>query len=288
MELLKKSIAISGAILLAVGGAVWISSTPTKDGTEDARERSGSAADGKKSAARRASGKRIREKDHARLGAAERKRPDFSKTREQEEVAASAEFVKVLDDLQSALDGDDWKRTAQIVQGMQDSNQWPDGMPSSLHHAAIDALKWFGSRTAPELVGYLGSADSEVNQSALDAMLEVLGDFSMSDRERGSLLLNYVKVVHDSDTLEMMMTELNDMRPTVRAETALAIYKSGNEAAVKVLDDGVDFFFSDAEGYEVTGSEGVERYLQDAERAYADDPELAADDEEIYGGDKET
>ena len=63
------------------------------------------------------------------------------------------EFRKIFEELQAALDADDWKRTVKIVQRMQNSAEWPDGIPSALHHAAIEMLKWFGSHAAPALVG---------------------------------------------------------------------------------------------------------------------------------------
>ena len=83
------------------------------------------------------------------------------------------------------------------------------------------------------------------------------------------------------------MAEMHDMRPTVRAETALGIYEGGNKTAVEVLEASLDYYFSESEGYEVKSRDDVVRFLDDAERAYAEDPERAADDEELYGGDKD-
>lgn len=239
--------------------------------------------------ARKSGVRRVHEKHRRNRGgvSAEKKRPDLSAELSSDELSSlSAEFRKILEDLQVALDADDWRKTTKIVQRMQESSEWPDGVPSVLHHAAIEALKWFGSHTAPELVGYLGSSDTEVVESATEAMIDLLGDFSLSDSERSALMLGYMKVIRDSDTIETMLFELNNMRPTVRAETALAIFKSENNVACKVLQEELDFYFGDAEGYEVSGPEGIQRYLDDAERAYTEDPELAASDEEFYGGEK--
>ena len=285
MELCKRLFILLAIGTLAAGFIVWLSYA--LGASSSASEESSHVV--KKTEARRIGARRIREGSRRREGVATgRKRPDFSKVREADEISDSSELRRILDDLQAALDGNDWRAAVRIVQKMQDSAEWPDGIPSSLHNVAIDTLKWFGARAAPELVGYLGSADAEVVESATDAMLEALSDFSLSDRERSALLLGYTKVITDADTLDMMMAEMHDMRPTVRAETALGIYESGNKTAVKVLEDGLPLYFSEADGYEVADREGVERYLEDANRAYAEDPEQAADDEELYGGDKDS
>lgn len=284
MELCKRLFILLAIGTLAAGFVVWLSYALGASSPEG--EESPQVA--KKAETRRIGARRIREGSRRREGvAAGRKRPDFSKVREEDEISDSSELRKILDDLQAALDGNDWLGAVKIVQKMQDAAEWPDGIPSSLHHVAIDTLKWFGSRAAPELVGYLGSADAEVVESATDAMLEALSDFSLSDRERSALLLGYTKVITDADTLDMMMAEMHDMRPTVRAETALGIYEGGNKTAVEVLEASLDYYFSESEGYEVKSRDDVVRFLDDAERAYAEDPERAADDEELYGGDKD-
>ena len=284
---MKVLVWLSAAALLLGGlGLVFVLVAAA---TDDTAASHGFPAKGSAGAADYASKKavRIREKGLPRAQSPEEKhRPDLSKAESDDEVNMTAEYRQILAELQSALDADDWQRTVKLVQKMQDSQLWPDGIPLSLHKAAIDSLKWFGSRAAPELVGYLASSDAEVVESAMDAMMETLGDFSLSDHERSALMLGYMKVIKDVDTLDMMMFEIDNMRPTVKAETALGIYNSGNEAAIGVLKENLDFFFCDAEGYEVKGPDGIRRYLADAQRAYREDPDLAATDEDFYGGEK--
>lgn len=163
-------------------------------------------------------------------------------------------------------------------------DEWPDGIPAALHKAAIAALRWFGSKAAPELVGFLGSADSEVYGDALDAMMDALSDFDIGDSERSSLLLGYLKVVKDADAISMMLFELNNMRPTVRAETALSIFESGNEVAINALMEELGFYFGDIDLVEVTDKASLEKYLESARQMYKDDPDLAESDNGLYGG----
>lgn len=282
----EKKFLVLAAVGLAVAGAVMWLSRASSEGELPAGAPHAAGKPAVKAEARRAGSRRVREGARGREES-DKKRPDFSDASSDDEVSLSPEFKKVLADLQAALDADDWRATVRIVQSMQDSSEWPDGIPKALHMAAIDMLKWFGSRTAPELVGYLESQDSEIVESAKEAMLEALGDFSLSDGERSALMLGYIKVVQDVDTLDTMMFELNNMRPTVRADTALGIYESGNKAAIGVLEESLDFFFSEAEDYEVKGPEEIKRYRDDAERAYAEDPDQAESDEDFYGGDKD-
>ena len=216
----------------------------------------------------------------------DRIRPDFSEAAADSEVALSKAYRALLEELQLASDNNDWRKVAKIVQKMQDSDEWPDGIPVVLHKAAISALKWAGSKCVPEIVGYLGSSDPEVVGDAREAMLDMLTDSSLSDRQRGDLLDKYSRVESDADTLESMLMELDNLRPTVRAETALKILESGNKTATDLLMENLDFYFQ-SDDYEVKTKEDIERFLKDAEQAYKDDPEKAADDEDFYGGDKD-
>ena len=215
-----------------------------------------------------------------------RRPPKFTDPNLVEEAKLSAQYKKLLADLQAAFDAEDHKKISSIVRHMQKSDEWPDGIPSVIHKVAIDSLKWFGAQCAPELVAYLGSADKDVVEEATGALLETLSDPEISDYERSSLLLNFVKVITDLDTLDTMMMELDNMRPTVRAETAQAILSGQNENAIKVLKENLDFFFQLENGDEVTDASGIKKYLDQVAKEYAEDPEKKIDEEELYGGSK--
>ena len=234
---------------------------------------------------RRAKGHRIREQ-HATPRPGLREKPKLTDAMEDEEVAMTPAYKALLDEVHAAIDAEDRKRLIKVVQQMQDSDEWPDGIPASLCMAAVEALRWFGASVAPELVGYLGSSDPDVVESATEAMMDALSDFSISDHERSTLLLGFVKVVDDADTLDSMIMELDNMRPTVRAKTGMAIFEGGNKAASDALLENIEFLYCDMDDLEVTRPEDLKAYLKKAEQAYAEDPDLAESDEEFYGGDK--
>ena len=277
------------ALLLALGVAWWLFSPgngdlPQKEGG-GTRVVTRKVTAGAKSV-HRAKGRRIRE-THDGTRPEFREKPKLTDAMEDDEVKMTPAYKALLDEVRAAIDTEDRKRLIKVVQQMQNADEWPDGLPTSLNMAAVEALRWFGASVAPELVGYLGSSNSDVVESATGAMMDVLSDVSLSDTERSSLLLGFVKVVGDADTLDSMMMELDNMRPTVRAKTGMAIFQSGNKAASDVLLENIEFLYCDMDDLEVSRPEDLKAYLKKAEQAYADDPELAESDEDFYGGHKD-
>ena len=216
---------------------------------------------------------------------AQRHKPDFLKEVEEEAKFTDA-IKKIFAELQSALDVEDKKKVYSLVRKLQQLDEWPDEIPRSVKLKALDALAWFGSDGFAEAVGFLADSDSEVVQTAIEKFEEMLSDIDMGDVQTSEILKQLTKVVHDRDALDSFFTEMNNMRDTVKAQTALSIYDSGNVDAISVLGENIEFIFSDAD-YEVKTREDVERFLKDAEQAYKDNPEKAQEDEDFYGPSKE-
>lgn len=293
MHRFRNILLVAAAGLCALGGVLWfafalgasapVEPSPEGIGGKTVAERRGAEK------SRRQKSVRVRERSRVReASAAERARPDLADALSDDEVKMSPKFRALLAEIQAALDADDWKKTVALVQKLQDMDEWPDGIPAALHKAAIAALRWFGSKTAPELVGFLGSEDSEVYGDALDAMMDALSDISISDSERSRLLLGYLRVIRDEDMVSVMLFELNNMRPTVRAETGIDIFKSGNEVAARMLREEIDTYFGDNPEVEVQSENDLGKYLEKAREAYEADPDLADSDESFYGGDDAT
>ena len=95
-------------------------------------------------------------------------------------------------------------------------------------------------------------------------------------------------MIRDEDMVSTMLFELNNMRPTVRAETGISIFKSGNEVAVRTLREEIDTYFGDNPEVEVQSEDDLGKYLEKAREAYKADPDLADSDESFYGGDDAT
>ena len=203
-----------------------------------------------------------------------------------EDAQLTEEMRRIYQDLQQALDDEDKKKVFALVHKLQSMDEWPDGIPQSVKLRALDALAWFGASGMAEAIGFLADGDSEIVNTAIEKFEEMLCDFDLGDRGISEILSQIVKVVHDTDALDSFYMEMNNMRDTVKAQTALNIYDSKNQEAISVLEENLEFIFGDAE-YEVKTREDVEKFLKDAEQAYKDDPEKAQDDEDFYGPSKD-
>ena len=209
-------------------------------------------------------------------------KPDFSSEIDDESIL-TGKMKQIFKELQDALDENDKKRVFALVHKLQAMDEWPDDIPRSVKLKALDALAWFGTAGFAEAVGFLADSDAEVVQSAVEKFEEMLMDSSeLGDIETSKIIQQITKVVHDRDALDTFVIELDNMRDTVKAETALSILDSGNQDAVSALKDNLEFIFSDIDKEEITRQD-IEKFRKDAEQAYRDDPEKLKEDEEFYG-----
>lgn len=186
-------------------------------------------------------------------------------------------YKEVLAELQAALDAEDRNRMLKIVRRMQKSDEWPDGIPSELHKAAIEALAHLGGDSLCELSGYLASSDPEVVEYAMDEIEDMVDDPSKSDFERGELVKQFARYVTDSDTLDSLFSQLIDMRNSCAADVMVDVLKNGTDAAKQVLLDEVIEDITDDENCKTV--EALEKWKKDN----PDD----VDDNETYSGDKD-
>lgn len=275
---------IAAAVVL-IGAAVWfVSGGGESDGVVRGRElRARKIADAKaaKKAAKRVGLRKAKdEKVAAKVAPV---KPSFREDID-DESKLTGKMREIFTELQAALDAEDKKTVFALVRKLQAMDEWPDDIPRAVKLKALDSLAWFGSEGMAEAVGFLADADPEVTSTAIEKFDEMLSDCEGGDRAVSSILKQLSKVVHDADALDSFYMELNNMRPTVKAETVLAVLDSGNKDAISVMNENLEFIFSDAEvDYEIMTRKDVEQYLKDAEQAYKDDPEKARDDEEFYG-----
>lgn len=211
----------------------------------------------------------------SRTNATVRVKPTFVLD-EDDEAKLNVEQRKTIAAIRAALDNSDRKEVLRLVQKLQKSEEWPDGIPKSIKMAAIEALGWFGSSCLPELAGFLADADEEVVAAAIERYEEMLSDIDLSDRERSSILIQASKVIQDSEAMDMMLSELNNMRPSVAIETIKRLMAEGGAATQSVLPENVEFY---------TGEEGMNTpaKLDEWLKANPDDE----DAEEFYGGSKD-
>ena len=192
-----------------------------------------------------------------------------------DEANLNAEQRKMIEAIRAALSDDDRKTVLKLVNRLQKSPEWPDGIPKSIKLAAIEALGWFGSSCLPELAGFLADADDEVVQAAIDRYQEMLGDFDLSDRERADILVEASKIINDADSMDSLLFEVINMRHSEAVKTFKRLMAEGNPATKAVLPDNVEFY---------TGEEGLDT-PEKLDEWLKQNPDDEGDDE-FYGGAK--
>ena len=278
------SLLLVGGTIAAIVAAVWCMSgggdSDAESEVRELRSRKIASTTAKGKSAKKNLSKRDRHAEKVEVKAPPAK-PDFLSDLN-EDKKMTAEMKKLFLDLQAALDLDNAKKVYALVHKLQLMDEWPDGIPRSVKMKALQALSWFGAAGMAEAVGFLADKDPEIRQESLSKFEEMLSDWDLGDTGVSSILKQVVKVVHERDALDGFLNELSNMRPTVKAETALAIYDSKNPEAISILNENLDFFFESDSGV-VKDRADVEAYLENALQVYEDNPEKAADDEEFYG-----
>ena len=200
---------------------------------------------------------------------------------DEEMAKLTGEMKRIFQELREALDSDNKKRTFALVHRLQSMKEWPDGIPQSVKLKALQALRWFGADGIAEAVGFLADSDPTVVQEALSDFSDQLFDAD-GDLAKARIIKSMLPVASGEDMIDTIIFEMDNLRPTLRAELTLEMVDGGNEELVKAVEDNLDFIFGDAEE-DVTSREDIERYWDEAQKAYDEDPQKAQDDEEFYG-----
>lgn len=279
MKVDKKLIAISAA-LMAVA-AVGLYFQLGSDGE------SGNASDESALRSRmireaRMAGKKRAEARHAVRRDAkvkiEREKPRVLELEDDEESKLNDFSRKILQDLQAALDSENFSRVSKLVAKMLEIPPDPkfgkEGVAALLRRKAVEALGWFGAKAMPELVGMLGDADPEIVQATFDQFCLALEDISLSDYERADIVVMAAKVLKNTDDLEMLFMEINNMRHSVGAGALVEICLEGTDAAKSLMPETIEFF---------TGEDNLQT-VEDVENWLAENPD-GEDDDDLYGGD---
>ena len=285
----KGQILVWAAFLLVLGGGLYLTLRPS------AAERR--AEEAKVLRARRLAAKeaaKAARKSETRIAASNRVGGDTSllgggeatsaELIDFDEVELSKEIAAIYSEIKKSFDKDPFmdsrkSRKALLAAVQKLLAQTANGavVPGFVKRNTIDMLGWAGGDGLSEMVGFMADADAEVATYAKEKFQDALDDFTLSDREISAVLKEVVKVEHDQESLDMYISQLSNMRNSVKVDTALAIVDSGNEDAVAVLENNLDFHFGAGEGdYEVKTRADIVQYGKD-------NPD-GEDDEAFYGG----
>lgn len=160
----------------------------------------------------------------------------------EEERKLTAQQRKLLEDIRAALDGDHKGRMIKLIQKMQMSDEWPDGIPVVLKKAAIDGMAWFGADCLPELLGFFADSNPEVVEEVTQQYEDTLSDPDLAPEDISNILIAASRVIRDADTLDSLFTSFNELPHELGVATIKDIMENGTEQAKTVLPDNIDFY----------------------------------------------
>ena len=127
-----------------------------------------------------------------------------------------------------------------------------------------------GKDAAVDLIDFMADADEEISSDAFDQFELALQDVDMSDYDRSAIVKTTAKALTDPDRIDMLLTSLNDMRNSVKADTAISILRDGTDQVKVALKEEMPTMFDDG----VEDEDGIRKWLAEN----PDDP----DDESFY------
>lgn len=220
-------------------------------------------------------------KKSVRIVESEANKPDVVKDAEIDDEDLLSEVQRsVLREIQAALDADDIKALRKALSRFTASTKngglgGYKNVPRVIRAAAVQALGWFGSKAAIDLIDFMVDADEAISEDAFDQFEMALQDMDMSDFERSAIVKVTAKALTDSDHIDTLLNTLSDMRNSVKGETVIAIMTDGTDQVKAAMQEQMDFYFDD----EVTTIDGIKKWMAEN----PDDP----DDDDFYGGCKE-
>lgn len=158
-------------------------------------------------------------------------------------------------------------------------------IPKVLRQHAVTALGWFGGAAAADLVEFMADVDPEIEEDAFSQFELALDDWSMGDRERSDILITALKALTDTERIDSLMMNLNNMRNSVKSDTILTILETGSDASKSVMREQYEFYTDsviEEEGV-VVNDDKIKENINNWKVSNPDDP----GDEEFYGPQKE-
>lgn len=149
---------------------------------------------------------------------------------------------KRLDAIEEALDHDDFKALAALAAEIQNS------AGAEVRSEYVDALGVFGEKALIELLPFMADPDADIAENARDQWTMALSEVE-NEQKKCKYIESAMRILTDSDTLDTMMTELNDCDDRIAVQTIVDILASGTKQAVAAAKEQYEF---------VTGEEYVD------------------------------
>lgn len=206
------------------------------------------------------------------------KKPGFEIGDEAEKLL-NEEQRKLLEEIRAALRNDDYKTLMRLVNKLQTSEEWPDGIPKPIKMAALKALGWYGGKCLTEITGFLADLDREVVDRAVNEWDNAIAELDHDVDWPGELgiasnIRNAAKVVTNMETMDSILSEIHSsLRHSVAVETIKEIMATGNNVAKSRLPEVIENLTGKTD---ISTAEQLDEWL----KTNPDDP----DDDFMYGG----
>lgn len=268
------AVLVSGSALVYVVGGAGEGSGPSSGKLVSVRQKAGKEAAGKKpvrpKVRRRVDGKLMTDPSV-------RKPPTFE-IGDAEEAKLTEAQKKLLLEIRAMLKADNWRRLTKLIQQLQASDEWPDGVPLSVRKAAIEALSFYGSKCLPEIIGFLGDSNAEIVDDATESFWDSVTDPDLSDLEIQQNLLVAMKAIKNEESIREMLSEV--ITTSMRNSRAVDTIKKLSAYDSKVIQSELPSVIAElADDAGVTTVSQLDEWL----KKNPDDP----DDEDMYGGMKD-
>jgi len=147
-------------------------------------------------------------------------------------------------------------------------------VPKCMRMKAVEALGWFGKDTAIDVMEYMADADEDVASDARNAFEQALQDCEMGDAERSMLVKAAMQAINDGEQIDSLLSQLNDMRNSVKVQTIESILETGTDMAKQKMQEQL----GDYTDSEVTTRDDLKKWS-------VENPDDEGD-AEFYGGSK--
>lgn len=194
----------------------------------------------------------------------------------------------ILAQIRAALDANNLKslrRALVLFHEKKNRGGLGDDVPKALRQHAVTALGWFGGAAAADLVEFMADVDPEIEEDAFAQFELALDDWEMGDYERAEILKTALKALTDTERIDSLMMNLNNMRNSVKADTILGILETGSDASKAVMREQYEFYTDTVIADEGTtvDDKGITQNVSKWKAENPDDPS----DDEFYGPQKE-
>lgn len=167
---------------------------------------------------------------------------DEKKQQNADDLKVDAEISKVLNELMNvALTGNVAKvqevarRLRELLARLSVSDRSRSSIARLVKRKIVQAYTQCGAAAIPELLDYVLDEDPMISQLANDQFTNALRDPSLGDRGRAEIVVSTATALTDDRVLDLLFTEIYNMRHSVAVEAMTQIFENGTPEAIRKI-----------------------------------------------------